>query len=96
MDNKYINIINGENIEMTDDKFAESYKPFEQFLSDFFKDREIKIENINKMTGNTTEFDFVFKKPEGIDFNVFRKSTIYILLKNIILILLFWDVHIIL
>lgn len=60
MNNRYINIVNGEDIEMNDDQFAKSYRPFEQFVSDFFKDRNIEIKNINKMTGYTTEFDFIY------------------------------------
>lgn len=62
MDNKYINIVNGVDIEMTDDKFAESYLPFEQLILDFFSERAIQITNINKMTGNTTEFDFIYNQ----------------------------------
>ena len=55
----------------------------------FFKHNKKTIKYVYFGRGHTRikiEFDFVFKKPEGIDFNVFRKSTIYILLKNIKLI----------
>lgn len=62
MNNRYINIVNGVDIEMTDNEFSISYQPFEQFVSDFFAEREIEITNINKMTGNTTEFDFIYNR----------------------------------
>lgn len=62
MDNRYINIVNGVDIEMTDDQFSKSYISFDHFCSDFFKDRSIIVYNINKMTGNTTEFDFIYNE----------------------------------
>lgn len=73
-DNKYINLVKGEGIEMSDYKFAQSYTTFEQFKSDFFKDREIEIlnESVFNNATETTEFDFSYNNVlfHGIFLNI--------------------------
>ena len=61
MDNKYINIVDGIDIEMTNDLFSKSYPDFEQFKKDFLSYRDIRIDNVNELSGNTTEFDLFYK-----------------------------------
>lgn len=62
MGNKYINIVKGEEIEMSDEIYAQSYIGFKQFKSDFFNDRFFKLVNINYMKNNTTEFDLLYNE----------------------------------
>ena len=59
--NRYVNICNGEEVEMNSDEFEKSFTSFEQFTKDFFLNRNISY-TINKedVRSGTTEFDLIY------------------------------------
>lgn len=60
--NTYVNIVNGEEIEMSVEDFEKSFTSFEDFARDFFKDRNFryKIQKEDNRSG-ITEFDFSYE-----------------------------------
>jgi|GEM_PF-2934279 len=76
MENKYVNIINGEKKEMTNAQFELSYIPNGKFLSDLFRGRNVDLKLKSKISKSTSTFQY------EINYDNQSFNLIYLNLKN--------------